>query len=817
MSAEPATSMPFAAAAAASSSSASSPSSLDASTLMLHLDSSLRNTVASVGPHHAQTKSRQLSSMEKFFVSVAEVYQHQTLQKHAKQSSEQAAKAESAAAAAAVAASNVIPTSWPFSAMENALYRARYQVDNIVLTIDQLLKGAGQRGLVLPSGASIHNANAPPVLTLAERNTEFFLQKIKEQHANAREQAAIEKADAAAAAAAAGGDDSMLDAAADGSNPTDDELLAEFLRDGEDDDDLVSMVSDPLEAAMPGGGVSLQTRRNRLGTLLVMKRRQYNRATNIFKDAAKDMRTRIESERRFLEGVGQIARYWTVRTVPNPEAAGSATPPSASSSRSGAQQPPQPQALSNPFQPGLPAGSTTPYPSLMVDYRLGTLDIHLDRGKVWMWRNDRGEIFVEDSVGRENTKKDATATTAATPAPAPTPATGDQEMKDDSASTTAPTPAPIPSWLTVSNRLHRAQHQLLYKHLYNAMMTEARELRVAQHKEQVKAAAHASGNVRSTSPASTPSSSLAASSSTFHPPPSSHTPRPWSVVEITPKHIVVQLASFAEPTIAFEWDRGVAEGFTVRIMTQREMLQQEQGREEKEESSHSASAFLAHQSRLLSNQALCILLDHTLKNSLGNRKLLELLDDASTASGSALRRSPAVAATGVGLSGTGAEESWPARCPSLIQFVVMAVAHARIVGVVRAALREVKRSTAGKGARTDGSAAHAQPHALVIKVARRKQPYLYAFTISVRNRSAPSGLMWVMDVTVRGTHLSITTRLPPTLPNEAAYEAFGAKRPEHSMHARNAGSSSLNQLAETIQCASAAHFQQILLKALTWY
>lgn len=774
---------------------------VDAASLQLHLQSSLRNDVATVGPHHAQTKSRQLSSTEKFFVSVAEVYQHQTLEKHAKQSSEQLAKTDSAAAAAAVAASSVIPTTWPFSAMENALYRARYQVDNIVLTIDQLLKGAGQRGLVLPSGASIHNANAPPVLTLAERNTEVYLQKINEQHANAKEQAALEKADAAAAAAAAAGgtdDSSMLDSATAGeSKATDDELLAEFLRDGEDDDDLVSMVSDPLEAAMPGGGVSLQTRRNRLGTLLIMKRRQYARATNIFADAAKDMRTRIESERRFLEGVGQIARYWTVRTVPNTDAAGSVPPPS-TSSRSGAQQQAQPQPLANPFQPGLPAGSTTPYPSLMVDYRLGTLDIHLDRGKVWMWRNDRGEIFVEDSVGRDSGKtKDATTTTAA----------GDQEMKDEAtASTAADSSTPIPSWLTVSNRLHRAQHQLLYKHLYNAMMTEARELRIAQHKEQLKAAAHATNHARSAAAVpsgSTPASAASAAPSPFHPPPSSHTPRPWSVVEITPRRIVVQLASFAEPCLSLEWEQGVAEGFTIRMSAQ-----QSQPQQEKDDAP--AAAFPAHQSRLLSNQALCILLDHTLKNSLGNRKLLELLDDAATASGSSLRRSPAVAATGVGLSGTGAEESWPTRCPSLIQFVVMAAAHSRIVSEVRTALRAVKRRTA------DASVTPA----LVVKVSRRKQPYIYSCTLSVRNRSVPSGLLWVMDVTVRGTHLSLTTRLPPTLPGDAAYEAFGAKRPAHSMltqQGRTAGAGSNNHLAETIQCASAAHFQQILLKALSWY
>ena len=265
--------------------------------------------------------------------------------------------------------------------MENKLYMARYQVDNIVHTIEQLLRGVGQRGMA----QAPQQQQQPPVLTLAERNTEVYMQKMQEQAALQKDQQSMDKE--AAAAAAANGDIHMTDApkqqASDDAPLSAEDELAEFLHDEDAEDgagDEVSTIADPLESI--AGGVSLATRRNRLGTLLMLKRRQYTQAKDVLMSGIEQLRASIESERKYLEGVGELAKYWTVRTVPNDAAAAVHLPStSAAAAAHAAQQGKGP--LLNPYQAGLPAGFTTAYPSLMIDYRIGTRESASSACSAW--------------------------------------------------------------------------------------------------------------------------------------------------------------------------------------------------------------------------------------------------------------------------------------------------------------------------------------------------------------------------------------------------------------------------------------------------
>lgn len=84
MSSDDGTSSASASGAAAAAGLSTAAASVD-STPLLHLDDCLQNDILIAGANHHEVKSRQLSSLEKFYVHVAEVYQHQTLQKHAKE------------------------------------------------------------------------------------------------------------------------------------------------------------------------------------------------------------------------------------------------------------------------------------------------------------------------------------------------------------------------------------------------------------------------------------------------------------------------------------------------------------------------------------------------------------------------------------------------------------------------------------------------------------------------------------------------------------------------------------------------------------
>ena len=281
-------------------------------------------------------------------------------------------------------------------------------------------------------------------------------------------------------------------------------------------------------------------------------------------------------------------------------------------------------------------------------------------------------------------------------------------------------------------------------------MIEARDLRVASHKEQIKAAAqsfnlHAAGGVGVASAASP--SAASSSADAFLPPPSAHTARPWTVVEITPRRIQIDVAG-CQQGIAIEWPQGISAPFQI-LTTDLQHSEQRQHAANQPTPPCSPSQLPAHQCHLLCHQSVCLLLEHTMKNSLGQRKSLELLADHDGSS-FAMRRDPAVAATGVGASATGQEESWPTRAPSIVQFLVMATNHWRIVREVRQAIRTLQLSTkprstlssgpvAATGATLAADSAAGQQAALLppfrVKIARNKQPHVYAFTVTVRKRS----------------------------------------------------------------------------------
>jgi hypothetical protein len=440
------------------------------------------------------------------------------------------------------------------------------------------------------------------------------------------------------------------------------------------------------------------------------------------------------------------------------------------------------------------------------------VDIALDRGKTWLYRNDAGDLFVDEGIGKE----DSTTTTAAAPAAAkPATAVKQEEMKDggaDSATATAPLAPAVPSWLGVSARLHRAQHQLLYKHLYSALMLEARDLRIASHKEQQKAAAaafnaHAVSAASSSSAAATaaaavtPAAAIAAQASSFVPPPSMHTNRPWSVADLSPRRIRVDCTGFAEG-LAIEWNEGIHAPFLVRTSrldtpTTSAALSLDDDPEQ----------LPKHLSQLLCHQCMLVLLEQTSKNSLSNRRLAELLGEDLTSgscTNSNLRRDAAVAATGTGLSGTGGqEESWPARAPSMLQLLVMAVNHWRLVREVRAVVRRAQQeqqlqqqiASASSSSSSTSSSSFASAPRFRIKVARTKQPYLYAFSVFVGRRI-------VLEASIRGLHFSVVVRVP-----SKQQQSLGSKSFDASDYA----------VAETVLCGSAAQFADVLARALSWF
>lgn len=354
-----------------------------------------------------------------------------------------------------------------------------------------------------------------------------------------------------------------------------------------------------------------------------------------------------------------------------------------------------------------------------------SVDISLDRGKAWLYRNDAGDVFVDESIGKEeaaNKKekseqekqqddKEKQETNSAIKA--------EHEDGKSAEVTPVPTIPAEPSWVTVSHRLHRAQHQLLYKHLYNALMSEAREWRIASRREQqAKSASHSSSHASSSGVQQSAAPVPAAAA--FTPPPSAHSSRPWSITDITPRQITLQIAG-AKDGLTLSWNRGIGVAFEIHDANDTEGTT---------EATPAVHTLPVHISRLVCIQSLSILLDQTLKNSLGNRPLLEVLQTAAINGESAFNRDPTVASTGVGGTGTSQEEMWPARAVSIIQFIVMAITHWRLVQELRHALRQMQQ-------RHEASRQTEAPLTpFRIKPARTTQPYVYAFTVLSGKRSA---------------------------------------------------------------------------------
>jgi hypothetical protein len=234
--------------------------------------------------------------------------------------------------------------------METKIFQARYQIDNMINICEQLLRG---------SGGGRNNA-APPMLALAEKNTELQDLKVKEQLQLHKDQ---QRAEREAAAASTMSDEARAALEADAAR---DEEEAEYAHDEDEDaGEEALVVPDPGDAT-----ISLDTRRKRLGTLLMHKRRQYTAATDVLHRGREQLRKSIEGERNFLHGVSHLAKYWTIRTIQND--------PSAPVNP---QAPPKGPPF-NPYQNGLPAGATSAYPSMLIDYRIGARQTHARLGGV---------------------------------------------------------------------------------------------------------------------------------------------------------------------------------------------------------------------------------------------------------------------------------------------------------------------------------------------------------------------------------------------------------------------------------------------------
>jgi hypothetical protein len=438
------------------------------------------------------------------------------------------------------------------------------------------------------------------------------------------------------------------------------------------------------------------------------------------------------------------------------------------------------------------------------------VDIALDRGKTWLHRNDAGDVFVDDTIGKEEPLPKPVAPDASLKADAD----GDTQMKDEEeqkSSSNAADAAAVPSWITVSNRLHRAQHQLLYKHLYNHLMTEAREWRLASRREQQ--AKISSQSASHSAAAAGGAAAPTASTATFHPPPAVASSRPWSVTEITPRQISVHIAG-SKAGITVNWNRGIGTAFEVT-----EDVEQEEGEHEK----GVGAAIPSHVSRLICNQALTLLLDHTLKNSLSNRPLPENLSNGE----GTFHRDPLVTATGLGSSGSNQDDPWPARQVPILQVIVLSVAHQRLVSEVRRAIVKLQQQ------------ADETIPKFRIKQAKTTQPHLYAFDVMVGKRSVIrshsaceiiecdtdillccSSSSYVLSATIRGVHFHATVRLPSASPPAVTFAAFGLPQPQSAITPPTDGATTARAshavVGEMITLTSAQHFREVMLQALTW-
>lgn len=414
------------------------------------------------------------------------------------------------------------------------------------------------------------------------------------------------------------------------------------------------------------------------------------------------------------------------------------------------------------------------------------VDISLDRGRAWLFRNDAGDVFVDETIGKEESSPSASKEEVKQQKHGV-----EEEEKspsvdvDMSESEPGTTPEP-PSWITVSSKLQRAQQQLLYKHLYNALMSEAREWRIATRREQQLKGANSSNSATSTPAAATSAPPSATTPTNFTLPPSSHSSRPWSIVEITPRQISISIAG-STSGISINWHRGIGAGF--EVTEEREGLSGVVMDDTQSQQDDSAIPNIL--SRLLCNQSLSILLDQTLKNSLGSRPLLEVLQSQS-----GTQSEVAGPQGGSGMSSTLGvqEEPWPAKPPSIIQFIVMSITHWRLVREVRQAIHQLQQKTIHRAETV------ADLPMFHVKRAKTTQPYLYAFTILVGKR-------FVLEATIRGVQFHVVTCLPPAQPSSVTYAIFGQIAPTPTVAQQYV-------LADMITITSAQHFLDILHAAL---
>ena len=352
------------------------------------------------------------------------------------------------------------------------------------------------------------------------------------------------------------------------------------------------------------------------------------------------------------------------------------------------------------------------------------VDISLDRGKAWLYRNDAGDVFLDEAIGKEETKAPKVKLESKKEEEDHTNST-DVEMSDGQPTSFVPTlPSTEPSWLTVSARLQRAQQQLLYKQLYNALMTEAREWRTMTRREQ-----QLKGSSSSSAAAAAAAASGAASTTPpFVLPPSGQSYRPWSVVEITPRQITIFVAG-SYRGISINWNSGIGASF--EVTEDREGL----SGIVRTETETSESAITPLMSQLLCNQTLSILLDQTLKNSLGSRPFLETLQSqGSQSTGPTDLPNPP---QGVGSATLNSpEDHWPTKSPSLLQFIVMSVTHTRLVRDVRQAIHQLQMKIASQQHSMANSSTTCPPlPTFHIRPSRATQPHVYAFTVMVGKRS----------------------------------------------------------------------------------
>lgn len=388
----------------------------------------------------------QLSTLEKFYVHVAEVYQQQELEKHVKIKEEQQQDQ--------MPPEHIGAPHWPFAEAEKKLFMCRFQLDNIITMIDQLRSN-------------------PQQLTLSQRNTESY--------DNSRAQQ---------------------------SQSSDDDMVT-------DDPTPSSSSSAPDER-----NISASTKRKRYGVLMMAKRRQLMKASESLQQAAHRLESAITSNRLYLSNLHTISQHWSARIT-------HISPAQIQQAKmsGGSYQPPQEIKVNNykhaqrlSLYPSIPLQSHqhlqflhagTPgitMPFIQLDYRINNLSTDSDRGRSYIYRDDAGEVYIDDHVGKMNEEEQTEFERRWSQQSLSHPAQSSR-LADGSVLLSPPS---VRASLIV-HRLYRQQRLLVNQLMYEKLMSEAREIR------------HALSS--STSPSSSSSSS----------------PRAWYISRVSRTQIAIQV------------------------------------------------------------------------------------------------------------------------------------------------------------------------------------------------------------------------------------------------------------------------------------